>query len=88
MPRTRDDKAESASRGRQLYENIRPQVEDAYRGEVVAIDLETGRYEISGDTISAARLLRTYLPDARIWFVRVGHEALYRFGPRILATPA
>ncbi len=88
MPRTRADKARSANRGRQLYENIRSQIEDTHRGQVVAIDLETGQYEIANDTITAARGLRAYRPDACIWFVRVGHEALYRFGPRTVATPA
>ena len=88
MKRPRDDKAESAIRGRELYESIRPQVEDSHRGEVVAIDLDTGGYEVATDTIAAGRRLRTHVPDARIWFVRVGYEALYRFGPRMLATPA
>ncbi len=88
MTRLREDKAESARRGRELYENIRPQVEATHRGEVVALDLETGEYEVAGDTINAARRLRAHRPDARIWFVRVGHEALYRFGPRVLAMPA
>ena len=89
MPSIRDNKAESARRGREIYEkNVRPQVEAAHRGEVVAIDLDSGQYELAGDTISAARRLRAHRPDARIWFVRVGHEALYRFGPRVITTPA
>ena len=82
------DKEEAASRGRELYESIRPRVEESHRGEVIAIDLDTGDYELAGDTITAAHRLRAHRPEARIWFVRVGHEALYRFGPRVLATPA
>jgi hypothetical protein len=34
-------------------------------------------------------LLARY-PDAQLWFVRIGHRAVHRFGPRILtlASPA
>ncbi len=88
MGRSRDDKTESASRGRELYESIRPQVEASHHGEVVAIDLDSGEYEVANDTITAAHRLRDRRPDARAWFVRIGYEVLYRFGPRSLVAPA
>ena len=88
MPQSRPDREESTKRGHELYETIRPQVEQDHRGQVVAIDLETGAYEVAPNTVHAAHRLRDRCPDARTWFVRVGHEALYRFGPRSLVKPA
>ncbi len=87
MTRSHLSKEESRNRGHELYERIRPQVEEEHRGEVVAIDLETGAYEVAADTINAAHRLRVRYPEARTWFVRIGHEALYRFGPRSLVEP-
>jgi hypothetical protein len=88
MLRSRFSREESTSRGHELYERIRPQVEGNHRGQVVAIDLETGTYEVAADTVNAAHHLRARCPDAQTWFVRIGHEALYRFGPRSLVKPA
>lgn len=89
MPRQpRFNRQESASRGHELYERIRTQVEEDHLGEVVAIDLETGAYEVADDTVKAAHQLRARCPEAEPWFVRIGYEALYRFGPRSLVKPA
>ena len=88
MTRPHSDRAESANRGHQIYERIRPQVEESHRGEVVAIDLDTGEYEVASDIVTAAHRLRERCPKTRTWFVRIGHEALYRFGPRSLVPQA
>ncbi len=81
MKRPRDDKAESARR--EHHQSIRPQLEESHRGKVVALDLDTGEYELASDTIVAARRLRARRPKARIWLVRVGHEALYRLADHL-----
>jgi hypothetical protein len=75
---------EFARRGTELYErHIRPQVEEGNEGKIVAIDIETGLFEVADDTLSAAadRLL-TRCPTAQSWFVQIGHRVLHRFGPR------
>ena len=87
----RYSKEEFAQRGNALYEEqVRPQVErdSGNKGRVVAIDIETGAFELADDTIAASDKLLARLPDAQIWFARVGHRALHRFGPRPLVKPA
>ena len=71
--------------GNEIYErDIRRQVEDAYHGKIVAIDVESGDYAID-DTVSAAsKRLRKRLPDADVWSVRVGYRTLRNFGGRPL----
>jgi hypothetical protein len=74
-------KEEFARRGNEIYESqVRPQVEEGNHGKIVAIDIETGAFELANDTITASdRLLERY-PDAQIWRVRIGHKGVHRFG--------
>lgn len=72
---------EHAQKGRELYDqHIRPQVEAGNRGKIVAIDIETGAFEVAGDGLTAARTLLARYPDAQIWCERIGHRAVHRFG--------
>ncbi|MGV0025426.1 hypothetical protein [Phormidesmis priestleyi] len=77
----RYSKEEFARRGNEIYETqIRPQVEEGNHGKIVAINIDTGAFELAKDTITASdRLLERY-PDAQIWCVRIGHKGVYRFG--------
>jgi hypothetical protein len=77
----RYSKEEFARRGNEIYEShVRSQVEQGNHGEIVAIDIETGAFELAKDTITASdRLLERY-PDAQIWCVRIGHRGVHRFG--------
>ena len=80
MPQPRLDQAEFSRRGHELYERIAPQVEEGNRGKVVAIDIETGAFEVASDTLAATRQLRAHHPDAQTWCVRIGSRELFRIG--------
>lgn len=84
----RYSKEEFQRRGRELYDRIRPQVEDGNRGKVVAIDIETAEFEVADNTLDASQRLLIRRPDAQTWFVRIGYRNLHRFGPRALAETA
>jgi hypothetical protein len=74
-------KEEHARRGMAIYEQrVRPQVEEGNQGKVVAIDVETGAFEVAEDTLTASERLLTRYPDAQIWCVRIGHRGVHRFG--------
>jgi hypothetical protein len=78
---------EFARRGTEIYERqVRPQVEAAHHGQIVAIDIDTGAFEVAEDTLTASHRLLAHHPDAQIWCVRVGYPAVHRIGPR--AIPA
>lgn len=75
------NKEEFAQRGNEVYEqHVRSQVEEGNQGKIVAIDIETGQFEVAEDTPVAAERLLSRCPDAQIWFVRIGHRAVHRFG--------
>jgi hypothetical protein len=83
----RYSKEEFARRGDALYElQIRSQVEEGNHGKIVAIDIETGAFEVADDLVSAAKQLSARVPDAQTWFVRIGHSAVDCFGARSLRT--
>ena len=74
-------KKEHAQRGAAIYEGqVRPVVEAENQGKIVAIDVETGAFEVADETLSAADRLLVRCPDAQIWFVRIGHRGVHRFG--------
>lgn len=81
----RYSKEEFAQRGNELYEvHIRPQVEEGNYGKVVAIDIETGAFEVAETPIAATDRLYARYPDAQPWVIRIGHRSVYRFGSRSL----
>jgi hypothetical protein len=84
----RYSKEEFAQRGDVIYETqVRPQVEEGNYGKIVAIDIETGAFEVADDILPATDRLFERLPDAQPWIVRIGHRAVHRFGARSLRKP-
>jgi len=76
---------EHARRGDDLYERtVRPQVEAGNQGKIVAIDIDTGAFEVADDVLTASDRRLARYPDAQTWFVRIGHRAVHRFGPRAI----
>ena len=85
MPATRPrySKEEFAQRGDAMYErDIRPLVEEGNAGKFVALDIETGAYEVEADELAASDHLLTRVPDAQVWLKRIGSRYVRRFGPR------
>ena len=81
MRQPRLSKEEHARRGIAMYEQqVRPQVEAGNQGKIVAIDVESGAFEVAEDTLTASERLLTRYPDAQIWCVRIGHRGVHRFG--------
>ncbi len=81
----RYSKEELAQRGQALYESgIQQQVESGNKGKIVAIDIETGEFEVSETVMAATDRLFDRQPDAQPWTIRIGHRAVYHFGSRSL----
>lgn len=79
----RYSKEEFARRGDELYERqIRPKVEPANEGKFVAIDIDTGEFELADDELAACDRPLARCPDAQTWLVRVGSRYIHRFGGR------
>ena len=51
----------------------------------MAIDIETGAFEVADNVLPATNRLFERYPDAQPWVIRIGHRAVYHFGARSLA---
>ena len=72
---------EFAKRGRTFYDQkVHPHVTEADEGKFVAIDIETGVYEIDSDDYTATERLLRRQPTTQIWLGRVGQRTAYRIG--------
>lgn len=69
--------------GDSLYDSVvAPRVSAEDAGRFVAIDVDSGAFEIGPDELSAIDGLRARKPDAEVWLQRVGVRYTHRFGPR------
>ena len=81
----RYSKEEFARRGQEIYESqVQSQVEQNNQGKIVAIDIETGTFEVDDTPMVAVDRLYERQPDAQPWVIRIGHRAVFRFGSRSL----
>jgi hypothetical protein len=83
----RYSKEEMAKRGQELYESqVRAQGEAGNEGKIVAIDIETGAFEVDDYVTPATNRLFERYPNAQPWGIHIGYPAVYRFGPRRLIS--
>jgi hypothetical protein len=79
----RYSKEEFARRGQELYDRVvRPKLRPEDDFKFVAIDIETGEYEIDADDHTAVMRLWDRLPDPQPWLMQVGQRGAHRLGAR------
>jgi hypothetical protein len=73
---------EIAKRGQDIYNRvIRDRVETLDNlGKIIAIDIETGNYEIDDNLLESTDRLHSQFPAAIIWAQRIGFNAVYAVG--------
>jgi hypothetical protein len=77
----RYEREEFARRGQEMYEReVRASVQPGDEGQFVAIDVESGSYEMDHDDYAATERLLARRPEAQIWLTQVGQRAAYRLG--------
>ncbi len=81
----RYNKEEFTRPGDAIYETqVRTLVEAENQGKFVAINIETGAFEVADDTMTATQRLRERIQDPQPWVVSIGYRAVHRFGSRSL----
>jgi hypothetical protein len=81
MPTTKHTLEELAVLGQDIFDRrVHPTLRPEDHGKFVAIDVETGDYEIDDDDYAAIARLRSRKPEAEMWLVRAGYPAAYRIG--------
>ena len=83
MPTTRARRPldELGRLGDAIYDQrIRPTVRPEDKGKFVAVDVDSGEYEMDEDDYTAVMRLRGRMPEADMWLIRVGYPTTCRIG--------
>ena len=80
----RYSKEEFARRGEEIFSRqVSAQVQDRDPDCIVAIDIESGDFEVSGSLLEAVDRLHERRAGAQVWIRRVGSAPVMRFGGRL-----
>jgi len=70
---------ELARRGVEVFDlQVRPSLRPEDDGKFVAIDVETGDYEIGADDYAVVMRLKARKPAADVWLERAGEPTAYK----------
>jgi len=70
---------ELARRGDDTFtRHVRPVLRPEDDGKFVAIDVESGAFEVDADEHAAVARLHGRVPGAQVWLVRAGYPATHR----------
>lgn len=87
MSHARYSSDEIAERGQALYDrDIHDKLDASARGKFLALNIETGEYEIDADERAALKRARAKHPGAAVYLLRIGHPAAYRLGRKAVAV--
>jgi hypothetical protein len=77
IPRS-DDEIERL--GEEMIERrIKPQLSPDDNGKFIAVDVDSGDFELDKDDYSAVVQLRARRPEAEVWLGRAGFPTAYQF---------
>ena len=72
---------ELASLGRDIFDcQVQPALRPEDHGKFVAVDVDTGDYEMDENDHAAVMRLRSRKPAAEIWLLCAGYPTTYRIG--------
>ena len=88
MPHSRVPSEVIDRRGKEWYEtHLRETVEtDENIGKQIVIDVETGEYEIDDSGLEASLRMLKKKPDAALYGMRIGYDAVYAIGGTLTRT--
>jgi hypothetical protein len=65
------------TRGQEVYQRLKDQLEANYLGKIVAIEVESGDYFVGDSVVEAARKARAKHPNKLFYFAKVGAPAVH-----------
>jgi len=79
------DRHELARRGQAYYDtHLREKLEPEHEGKFLALDVESGDYEMDSDEMAAIQRVRARHPNSLFYVLRIGYRAAHRIGGRSL----
>lgn len=79
--RAQSARSQVVRKGAEIYVGrLRRQLEPAQDGNFVAIDAETGDFEVAPEALEASRLLKLRHPESIPYLRRIGQRVSFRLG--------
>lgn len=83
MPHARFTSEQIVELGEEIYaQKLLDQLEPQHDGKFLALDVETGEYELDEDKLAAIDRARSKRADAPLYILRVGHPTAVKLGGR------
>jgi len=79
MKAKKEDGDRLYSQARKIYKRLKSRFEPQHRGEIVAIEAESGRYIIGKDELDTALKAKKKFPGKVFNFFRVGYPVVHKF---------
>ncbi|MCI2430716.1 hypothetical protein LM602_03905 [Candidatus Acetothermia bacterium] len=70
--------SKQAAKARRLYRRLESRLLPEHRGQVVAIEIESGAYVVGDDELEVARQAQAQFPDKLFYFFRIGERAVHK----------
>lgn len=79
--RPKYSKDDAVRKGQEIFDrDVVANLENEDPNHFVAIDIESGDYEVGSDELGTIHQLRARRPDAQVWTRRVGTQYAHRIG--------
>ena len=66
------------AKGERQYQRLRSKLEPRYKGQILAIEVESGQYVLGRDELKVALKARKKFPGKKFSFFRVGYPAVHK----------
>ncbi len=70
--------SKQTEKAKQFYRRLEPRLLPEHRGQIVAIEIESGTYFLGDDELEVARRAQAQFPDKLFYFFRVGERAVHK----------
>jgi hypothetical protein len=71
------------SRGERAYQRLKPRLEPRHKGDIVAIEVDSGQYIMGKDELQVALKAVKKFPGKQFSFFRVGYPAVHKLRLRL-----
>lgn len=66
-------------KGKNIYKRLKSKLEIKYKGRIIAIEPDSGKYVIGKDELDAALKAQHQFPGKIFDFFRIGYSAVHKF---------
>jgi hypothetical protein len=70
------------AQGKRLYQRLQKKIGPRYKGQIVAIEAESGQYVLGKDELQVALAAVKKFPGKQFTFFRVGYPAVHKLRTR------